>query len=119
MSPQIVFAAYRTALVTNDLSPLADTLAADVIGYELNGNLLAGKHCGRHEVLAMIRRRHAKAGGRYFEIDSVISGSLLAALTATVPAARAQSNLPERHVDIFRVQDGAIVEAWMDWDRSR
>ncbi|ASF08995.1 hypothetical protein NBRGN_026_00730 [Nocardia brasiliensis NBRC 14402] len=117
MSPQTVFATYRTALVTNDLSPFADTLAADVIGYELDDNLLAGKYRGRQEVLAMIRRKHAKTAGQYYEIDSVVSGSLLAALTAT--GAPDPENHPERHIDIFRIHDGAIVEAWMDWDPHR
>lgn len=105
MYPQKVFARYRSALVTNDMQKLVGTLSEDVVGYELDDNYLASRHQGRHEVLEMIRRKYT---GQDRSIDTVTSGTLVAALV----------NTGERHVDIFRIRDGAIVEAWMDWDRG-
>lgn len=106
---------YFDALAVNDLDTVAALLSPEVVWHQPGANRFSGLKTSRDDVFAMIGGMMEVSRGT-FRIDRVhalmANGDLVAA-TIHFVAERDGATLALDGVDLLRVVDGVIVEAWL------
>lgn len=106
---------YFDALAVNDLDTVAALLAPEVVWHQPGANRFSGEKKSRDEVFAMIGGMMESSRGtfRIDRVENLMANGDLVAATIHFVAERDGATLALDGVDLLRVVDGLIVEAWL------
>ena len=115
MSAIDVVGTYGAALGAGDMAALAETLADTIVWHQPGAHQLAGDHTGPAAVMAHLGRFMELSGGTFALIPDVVteSGNLVSMTVHFTAQREGATDLDQRGVDIFRVEDGRIAEVWL------
>ncbi len=106
---------YFDALAANDLDTVGALLSPEVVWHQPGANRFSGRRSGAGEVFAMIGSMLETSAGtfRIDRVDHLMANGDLVAATIHFVAEREGAALASDGVDLLRVVDGVIVEAWL------
>ena len=106
---------YFDALAAGDLDTVGALLSPDVVWHQPGANRFSGKRSGAGEVFAMIGGMMETSRGtfRIDRVDHLMGNGDLVAATIHFVAERDGALLALDGVDLLRVADGVIAEAWL------
>jgi uncharacterized protein len=106
---------YFEAVQTGDMATLAKLIDEKIVWHQPGSNQFSGERRGRNAVFEMLGAMMQFTAGT-FAIDKVYSimgnGELVAA-SIHFSARRDSNSVSMDGVDVLRIKDGAIVEAWL------
>lgn len=105
-----VLRAALDAIIRGDPDALADCIADDAVTHFPGSSRLAGDHHGRGALGAKIREICGKP--LQIEVHDVLGNDDHAIGVYLMTAERDGRRLTWRHVNVYHLRDGKIVEAW-------
>jgi len=98
------------ALAVGDAGALAEVIADDVVVHFPGASALAGDHRGRGALAAVVRA--LTGSGLEVEPHDVLASDDHAVGIYRLRARRDGRSVEWRHVNVYHVRDGKIVEVW-------
>lgn len=114
-SPAAVAARYFDALNRGDLDTVGALLADDVLWHQPGANRLSGDKHGKAELLPMLGEMASHSAGTFAidRVDEIMTNGNLVAVRIHFVASRDDLSMAMNGVDLLRIEDGRIVEAWL------
>jgi uncharacterized protein len=104
------------AFANGDMETMRQVLDPDVIWHAPGRSPLAGDYRGVEEVLTFFgRSMEITAGTLRVALDDVMANDRGAAALQRSTAQRNDMSLDDFGVNVFRIQDGRVVEVWQHW----
>lgn len=115
MSVKQVVETFQAALAKGDMETVGASFADDVVWHQPGSSFVSGSYEGKEALFAHLGRFMELSGGT-FKIDRVEYGAEngnLVASSVHFTAEAGGDKLSMSGVDLFRVEDGKIVEVWL------
>ncbi|MGQ0576885.1 MAG: nuclear transport factor 2 family protein [Pseudonocardia sp.] len=109
---ETVLRAALAAIAAGDPAALAEVMAEDVVVHVPGRSRLAGDHHGRGRFGARVRE--LTGGALTIEVHDVLGSDAHAVGVYTMRLRCPDRSLEWRHVNVYHVRDGKIVEVWQN-----
>jgi uncharacterized protein len=104
------------AFANGDMGTMRQLLDPDVMWHSPGRNPLAGDYRGIDEVLGFFGRTMETTQGTFrAQVEDVMVNDRGAAVVQRSTAQRHGKSLDDIGVNVFRIQDGRVVEVWQHW----
>ena len=107
--------AYFEAVQKGDMPALGKLVAENVVWHQPGSNRFSGEHKGRGAVFEMIGAMMQVSNGTFAidKVHSVMQNGEMVACSLHFAARRDGESMSMDGVDVLRIKNGAIVEAWL------
>ena len=106
---------YFDALGRGDFAAAGSTFADDLVWHQPGTNSLSGTHRGKPAIFALLGAFAERSAGsfRIDRVDQLFANGDLVAATIVFSASAAGTAMSMSGVDLLRVENGKIAEAWL------
>jgi uncharacterized protein len=106
---------YFQAIQTGDMATLGKLVDENVVWHQPGSNQFSGERRGRGAVFEMLGAMMQCSGGTFAidKVHSIMGNGEMVAASVQFSARRDSKSMSMDGVDILRIKDGAIVEAWL------
>jgi uncharacterized protein len=107
--------AYFEAVQKGDMATLSKLVDADIVWHQPGSNQFSGERRGRSAVFEMIGGMMQCSAGTFAidTIHSIMGNGEMVAASIHFSARRDGKSMSMDGVDVLRIREGAIVEAWL------
>jgi ketosteroid isomerase-like protein len=107
--------AYFQAVQTGDMAALGKLVGEQVVWHQPGSNQFSGERRGRNAVFEMLGAMMQATAGTFAieKVHSVMGNGEMVAASIHFSGRREGKSMSMDGVDVLRVEDGAIVEAWL------
>ena len=114
-SPTAIARQYFDALGAGDMATVGDLLADEIVWHQPGSSHLSGLKRGKAELLPMLCAMAELSEGSFAidQVDEIMGNGDLAAARIHFVARKGDPAMAMNGVDLLRVADGKIVEAWL------
>jgi ketosteroid isomerase-like protein len=107
--------AYFQAVQTGDMATLGKLVDEKVVWHQPGSNQFSGDRSGRAAVFEMIGAMMQYSAGTFAidKVHSIMGNGEMVAASIHFSARRDGKAMSMAGVDVLRIKDGAIVEAWL------
>jgi uncharacterized protein len=106
---------YFQAIQTGDMATLARLVDEKIVWHQPGSNQFSGERRGRGAVFEMLGAMMKSSAGTFAidKIHSLMGNGEMVAASIHFSARRDSKSLSMDGIDVLRIQDGTIVEAWL------
>jgi uncharacterized protein len=107
--------AYFQAIQSGDMATLGKLVDEKVVWHQPGSNQFSGERAGRNAVFEMIGGMMQHSAGTFAidKVHSIMGNGEMVAASIQFSARRDGKSMSMEGVDVLRIKDGAIVEAWL------
>lgn len=107
--------AYFQAIQTGDMATLGKLVGEQVVWHQPGANQFSGERRGRNAVFEMLGAMMQSTAGTFAidKVHSIMGNGEMVAASLHFSARRDGKSMSMDGVDVLRIKDGAIVEAWL------
>ena len=107
--------AYFQAIQTGDMATLGKLVGEHVVWHQPGSNQFSGERRGRNAVFEMLGAMMQSTAGTFAidKVHSIMGNGEMVAASINFSARRDGKSMSMDGVDVLRITDGAIIEAWL------
>lgn len=107
--------AYFQAIQTGDMATLGKLVDEKVVWHQPGSNQFSGERRGRNAVFEMLGAMMQSTAGTFAidKVHSIMGNGEMVAASIHFSARRDGKSMSMDGVDVLRIKDGAIIEAWL------
>lgn len=114
-SPVAVVKSYFDAVAAGDMATLSELISESIVWHQPGKGHLSGTKTGTGEVFPMLGAMATLSEGTFAidQVDEIMENGNLVAARIHFVAQKGDSAISMNGVDLLKVEDGKIVEAWL------
>ena len=107
--------AYFQAIQTGDMAMLGKLVDENIVWRQPGANQFSGERRGRNAVFEMLGAMMQSSAGTFAidKVHSIMANGEMVAASIHFSGRRGDKSMSMDGVDVLRIKDGAIVEAWL------
>lgn len=106
---------YFEAIQKGDMATLGRLIDENIVWHQPGSNQFSGERKGRNAVFEMLGAMMQRSGGTFAidKVHSLLGNGDMVAASIHFSARREGKSMSMDGVDVLRIKDGALVEAWL------